>query len=800
MKRPMLLWMLAATAAFCSTIVAANHADAAILAGNHPAAVETYSAIANAELTQPLAMDVRFNLRNAADLSKLIAAQHDPSSPQYHQWLKTGEFDERFGPLPSDVNAVASWLASEGFTVESTDDGHVQFSGNVAQAQRSFAVHIARLGDGSFYGNTDDPTIPAQFAGMIAAIRGLDNIMRIKPAGLQMTPPVSSALSTRAEGATPLFIDSNDIEAFGPQDMRTFYNETVQTGSDGTGSCIGLIGVSEIAATAVSVFDKEFKLPAIKLTQSVTGGKGIQTGDDSQIEAELDVEWAHAIAPGAGKTLYLAPPTISDPLATAIGAAVKANTCSTISISFSYCGAPNSEFTSVLDPLFQRAASQGQSVFVSSGDQGAAGIDGQCDPTNSRGINEMSADPYVTSVGGTETSANYDQHGNATGYTTEEAWNSDGGATGGGESGVFAKPSYQTGPGVPSDTNRDIPDIALLASPTLPGVFLGDTVVGPAEVRCCIGGTSLSSPMMAAMVEILDQQVGRLGVFNQMLYPLANQQYASSGPDNGFHDVTIGNNNFAGSGVNVTGFNAGSGYDQTTGWGSIDFDVFASAVKATAPPANTTLTPAPGAINFGNVNASGTSKAHRVTIVNKGGFDATIGMLSISSGYAIVSGTDTCSGQTIVNKKSCTVSIEFTPSTPGSAPGTLTIPYNGTAPATVNLSGNGTAVVLRKPAAVNFAAQPAGTTSRARNVVIMNPSTTATVVLSPTSLSGPFTTSSDTCTGATLAPHARCMVSLVFSPPDNSPSKTPIPGDLNYNFTYGVNPGSAPVTLSGMVK
>jgi subtilase family serine protease len=410
----------------------------------------------------------------------------------------------------------------------------------------------------------------------------------------------------------------------------------------------------------------------------------------------------------------------------------------------------------------------------------------------------MSADPNVTSVGGTETFAQFDQNGNDIGYSPEDAWNSDSDATGGGVSGVFTKPQYQTGPGVPADANRDVPDIALIASPSLPGVFWGDAVMGPASVVCCIGGTSLSSPMMAGMVEVLDQQVGRLGRMNDIIYTLANQQYGQQAADNGFHDVTNGNNSLNG----VTGYNAGPGYDETTGWGSIDFDVFASAVKSNLPPVMTTMTPRPGTINFGNVDASGVSKPHKVTVINKGTVNAIVGTLIPPTGFMIVPGSDLCTGQTIVAKKSCSVFIEFAPSAPGPASGALMIPYNGATNASVSLTGNGTQVVLRKPATVAFPPQVAGTPSKAKLVSIMNPSRTATVVLSAAQLSDPFTPApgTDTCSNATLAPHGRCSISLVFTPPNGTASKTSMPGSLTFDYTYGSNPSSATVTLKGTVR
>ena len=166
----------------------------------------------------------------------------------------------------------------------------------------------------------------------------------------------------------------------------------------------------------------------------------------------------------------------------------------------------------------------------------------------------MSADPNVTSVGGTGFTPIY-VGGVDQGYATESVWNDPAGATGGGASQIFSKPAFQTGSGVPNDNARDVPDIALIASPYSPGVFWADDQSGSPVVTCCIGGTSLSAPLWAGFATVLGQEVGnRLGNLDLIIYPLANSSYGTAG----FHDVTTGNNNFNG----VTGFNAGPGYDQ----------------------------------------------------------------------------------------------------------------------------------------------------------------------------------------------------------------------------------------------
>jgi len=552
--------------------------DSAFIIGNHPIEAEHMPQLSNAEATTPLAMQIRFALRHRTALDKLIAQQHDPLSPNYHKWLSGDEFRRRFGPSPSEINAVAKWLASEDFTVTKREGNALEFSGAVASAQRAFAVRIAKFGDGSVYANTSDPVIPERLAGVISSVLGLDNMVHAMPMThperLLAKAPEDFALQLAQAESDPVsrLPDSivNGAQAFGPADLRSFYDESVGDGRDGSGSCIAIVGVSDFLDSTMTAFTSQFGLPAISYTRKQYGQYPGLNG--AQQEAELDLQWSHVAAPGASIVYHLGGDLISD-----IAGAVNDNSCGVISISYGLCGVSASYMTSVVDPIFSQAAAQGQSVFVSSGDQGAAGIGlnangAACVVNNTRSVNEMSADPNVTSVGGTEFTPVY-SGGSDQGYAIERVWNDGSGATGGGVSQVFAKPAYQKGPGVPSDSYRDVPDVALIASPNSPGVFFADNENGGAQMVCCIGGTSLSAPVWAGFATVIGQISGnrRLGNFNQIIYPLANAQYVAAG----FHDITNGNNNFNG----VTGFSGGRGFDLASGWGTVDFNVFASAAK-----------------------------------------------------------------------------------------------------------------------------------------------------------------------------------------------------------------------------
>ncbi len=152
-----------------------------LLNGNHPAT--DLSGFRPAAPDRKLELAIVFALRNRAALDQFLAAQQDPNSPHYHQWLKPDEFAAQFGPHPSDLQAVAAWLKSEGISVHSVDiaDRLVKFTATVAQAERLFGVTIVASADGALYGNTSDPLIPVRFAGVIARIEGLDNLRAVMP-------------------------------------------------------------------------------------------------------------------------------------------------------------------------------------------------------------------------------------------------------------------------------------------------------------------------------------------------------------------------------------------------------------------------------------------------------------------------------------------------------------------------------------------------------------------------------------------------------------------------------------------
>jgi hypothetical protein len=603
---------LVATLFVVMSILAARSslAQTVTLDDNRPPQAAGLSAPAAA--TRPLTLHISFRLRNRDALSKLLKDLQDPASPDYHRWLTPAQFNARFGRTPAEVKAVSQWLSKHGLRVVESSNGGITSAATVAQAEETFATSLAASADGARYSTTVAPQIPARFADVIGSIDGLDNLRHWTRVSTR--PPSQEAVLKQASnsvGESPVVLSSRSAskaalsgpaedsspaasqQAFAPRDIWTFYDETppINGAIDGSrGDCLATIQDSDYLDASVSTFDQSFNLPNAILGRvfADTSSPGIN-GDET--EALVDIEWAHSVAPGVGIAIYIGNSQFQkiDPLTDSLLRAVSDNSCGVVSFTYAFCGAAPSFYTTTLGNAFIQAAAQGQSVFAAAGDWGSAGLVSQgniCVTASTKNVSELSANPYVTSVGGTQFVPTYDANGNDVGNVPESAWNNGAGATGGGQSTLFAKPSYQNVV-TPGDGVRDLPDVAMAASNATPGFFWVTDRSGVPEQTCCIGGTSISTPMWAAVSKLIAEIAGppyRLGAMNPRIYQLGGLGNASS---SGLRDVVMGNNSFNG----VAGFTAAPGYDLASGWGSPDVQTFESAyLFATIPP---TPSPAP---------------------------------------------------------------------------------------------------------------------------------------------------------------------------------------------------------------
>jgi hypothetical protein len=586
LQRRLAATLLVVTAIFVAT---SSIAQTVTLSGNRPPQAASLAARAAPE--RPLTVHISFRLRHPEVLSKLLTDLQDPASAQYHHWLTPEQFNAKFGRTPAEVQAVSRWLSQHGWRVLQASNSEVTSTATVAQAEETFATTIAASADGARYSNAAAPRIPARFADVVGSIEGLDNLRhwtRITPASVQARPATKAVRFDSARSEPAVASPAISQTAFGPQDLWNFYDETPPVGGAVNGSggdCLGIIEDSDYLDASISTFDMKFSVPPATVTRVYSDGTPPgENGDET--EALVDIEWAHAAAPGAPINVYIGNSTsaIIDPLTDSLRKAVSDNACGTISFTYLFCGSPPSFYSVTLGNALSQAAAQGQSVFAATGDTGSAALtvfNNTCVAGSTQGVSEMAADPNVTAVGGTQFVPNYNSMGIDEGFVPETAWSNGAGATGGGKSAVFAKPSYQNST-TPNDGWRDVPDVAAAASNITPGFYWVDDQSGSPAQMCCIGGTSISTPMWAGVSKLISQldRGGRLGNMTPKIYLLGALGNASQ---SGLRDVLTGNNSFNG----VAGYSAGPGYDQTTGWGSPDIQTFESAFLSVATPSAT---------------------------------------------------------------------------------------------------------------------------------------------------------------------------------------------------------------------
>jgi subtilase family serine protease len=593
-----------------------------------------------------------FRMTNAqeAALNDLLQSQQDPKSADYHRWLSPEEYAARFGVSANDRNQAVSWLQSQGFTVDEIgrNGRSVTFTGSTRQIDAAFhtSMHHYLVKGKTYYGNATEPSVPSAFAGLVLGFRGLNNF-RLAPRPNQKL--VSAGVTSQFTSA----VTGNHF--LSPSDFGTIYdlNALYAAGINGSGQSIVIVGQTDIDLTDIRTFRSLSGLPpndpGIVL---VPGSADPGTSKDDLPEADLDLEWAGAVAPNAQLT-YVNSSNVMDSLQYA----VDQNLAPVVSISYGDCEQHfSSQDVAVLSAIAQQANAQGVTVVAASGDSGAADCDGSTATAASQGlaVDLPAALPYVTGMGGTEfheattswSASNTARNGSALSYMPEGSWNDTSvagslAAGGGGRSTYFSKPGWQSAAGVPNDAARDVPDLSLSASPGHDGYLVcsgGSCVNGFRSASgnlFVVGGTSAAAPSFAGMVALINQKTNTLqGNINPTLYSL----YAAAPA--AFHDVTTGGNQVPcvnGSpdcGSGMIGYSAGPGYDQATGLGSVDalnlLTVWPVPQSASVPP------PVPAPAAPGSTPASTpdpvstsnpTTAPQPITAVEQG---------SIQSGYVLI--------------------------------------------------------------------------------------------------------------------------------------------------------------------
>jgi subtilase family serine protease len=689
----------------------------------------------------------------------------------------------------------------------------------------------------------------------------------------------SSAEFTRTNSS------GNTKEDVTPTDFATIYNVLPlwNAGINGAGQTIAIAGESDINLSDIATFQSSFGLS--NNTPNVIHNGTAPGYTSSQEEQELDVEWSGAVAPGATITLVVTANTNTTNGFLLSAQYVIDNQLATIlSESYGLCEQSiGTTGNATYNALWQQGSAEGISIFGAAGDQGSAGCENSgthtLNPaTTGLAVNGVASSPYITAVGGTDflwqqsapgtywSTTNGTNGATALGYIPEIPWNATcvnpyvvalygatsaeancntlaansgtsnlvfttGGSGGvsacttyssGACSGGYAKPSWQSGTGVPADGKRDMPDVSLFAGSGIPDgaastsylicysgnypcTYSNNTDVIYQEV----GGTSVSAPAMAGVMALVQQKVGSpQGLANPILYQLAsaesslatcNSSTVSRGNSCVFYDTTKGSNAMpcksgstnctvttSGDSIGIlSGYNATTGYDQATGLGSVNVAnlVAAWAAMPSAPITFTIPNKTYGVAPFTVTASSASTGAFTYSIVS--------GPATISGSTVTLTGTGTvvvmASQAATANYAAATKNATFTVSA-----GSPTISFSisnqvyGVTPFNVSASSNSTGAftysIVSGPATISGSTV---TVTGAGTVVVMA-SQAATTNYSSGTANATFTVAQQTPT-------------ISFAIPNQSYGAAPFTVSASSNstgaFSYSIVSG--PATISG---
>ena len=538
-----------------------------VLTGTVPRVVSQHQAttLRRKDAASPIDFSFSLRFRNAHALDRYLA-----NEAVHGKYLTQRQFDERFGASAAQVGQVKQWAARNGLslTYVSKDGLTIGARGATAAVESAFHVGINqyRYGGRVFYAPSSNAQAPAGL-GLLTVV-GLNSFER-------MHTFAAKRLLIRDGG-------------YYPADFRVAY-DIQKHGVDGAGQTIGLTlwgsqptDQDFANLTAGQTADTGVTDPTLKSCAKCSSPDRVEwirvdgpnkTPGDDVTEASMDAEFSHGVALHSHLRFYMSPDASYSHLADTVSRA--ANDPNIHIVSNSWGGDPTSSFVKATTQSFKHAVAVGTTFYFSSGDTSQ---DSGC-PTDSKTGQTIdctqasypASNPWVVSVGGTNLQVN----SNVT-WNSETVWNSDpnSGYSGGGTgcSTLFKRPAWQAGVVNAAATcnGRAEPDISAAGDPeTGAHVYAGGT-------NGDVGGTSLAAPLMSGMAALtnaylIKQHKKLLGFAAPEIYKLGKSKYANTF----FHDVRCGFN----------GFPAGPGWDQASGFGSIDWYEYARGFANLPVPA-----------------------------------------------------------------------------------------------------------------------------------------------------------------------------------------------------------------------
>lgn len=559
--------LVTATAAF--TAGTASAAPGHQLPGSVPSWANSQNKVGAAATGQQVTFRVYLSYRGGDAAAAYATAVSTPGSSSFGKFLSPSAFRARFSPAQSDVDAVSSWLTSQGFSVGAipANRKYVEATGTLKQASDAFGTSFAEYSTQghTVRSNTSPLVVPASL-GQVQGVVGLDESQTLvrptkaapAPAVFRNAGPTSAYWGEKTVQNTPT-PDGTALpstpSAFAPtgysgEQLQGLYGMTgaIGSGNDGTGVTVGIIDAyaSPTIESDANTYFAAHGVPTFKpgqFNQVVAPGIYNRPQNNRQDpqgwagEETLDVEAVHTMAPGAHITYIGAPNNYRD-MDAIMNRVVDDHLADIVSNSYGYGGEalPFGTIKPSLDTQIQ-AAAEGISLFFSSGDSGdeTGGVAGATPSPD-----WPASSPWVTAVGGTSAGVSQSngrvfelgwETGKSTLDKTTTSWNPPAYlyGSGGGTSRLFAQPSYQAGV-VPAALSqrygggamRVVPDVAALGDPNT-GMLVGETQTFPdgsqrySEYR--IGGTSLASPLYAGMFALAEQKAGHeYGLATSVLY------------------------------------------------------------------------------------------------------------------------------------------------------------------------------------------------------------------------------------------------------------------------------------------
>ena len=565
-------------------------ASGGFLAHNTPQYVKTAKNLGTEDPSKTIEVSVWLNPHNRSQMDELARQLYDRNSPNYRHFLTHSQFASRFAPTAEEAKTVREFLEAHNLKLVRIGPSNffVRVRGTVGDVENTFHVVLNKyqVRGKVIRANDRDPYIEGAAASLVRSVSGLDTgeyehpmmaksvLPGQKPGASVKTASVATpdafynndcfgteteSFSNNNNGSMPiatykgnhLLIQSLTSAGCGytPPMIQAAYNLTglYAEGFTGTGQTIGIIdwcGSLTIQNDA-NAFSAQFGLPALTSSNfAITYIPTVSTCQAAdQVEINIDVEWAHAIAPGANINLIVPPSATFLDVDEAEFTAVTYGLANVISGSY---GSIES-FTppSILETenlINETAAISGISANFSSGDGGDFSFD-FVPPT----VSAPADSPWATAVGGVTLALNSDNSiawqagwGNnetllaETGFVADppssEAFGFIGGAGGGPSNCVtvdsnfnclagFAKPAYQK---ALAGKYRQLPDVSWLADP-FTGAVIAITVPGqvPSLVWQVWGGTSVAAPMFSGLWAIANQEAAApLGQAAPYLYSL----------------------------------------------------------------------------------------------------------------------------------------------------------------------------------------------------------------------------------------------------------------------------------------